>query len=379
MALTVAGCAAYFSVWGLSQLFAGASVAVIIMATILEISKVVTTTILHRHWSKLAIGLKSYLTIGVIVLMLITSAGIYGFLSNAYQSTANKLEIHEGELAVLDGKRLLFEKNINDNEKIITTKNKRIDQLSNLRSNQENRLDSAKNNRTRDKVRNDILIATNEIQKLSNDIDGLNNKNSILSDSVSKYNTKALELKSGSSVAAEVGPLKYIAELTGTPMAKVVNYLILLLIFVFDPLAIALILATNRVFELENEGATEGATEGADAVNDAVNDIIIPSKPEKINLPNVSVNELLTDETEPSKKGSEKATEEEKIIELPIIETPPPVKKIELEDIKEIKEIKENRGYSVPIPKNNNGIERIGSNKVIKNGDNNKFFFKKKQ
>ena len=108
IALSVAGTAGYFSVWGLSQLFAGASTAVIIMATVLEVAKVITTTALHRYWTKLAMGLKIYLTTGVAVLMLITSAGIYGFLSNAYQKTANKLEIHEGELSVLDGKKQLF-------------------------------------------------------------------------------------------------------------------------------------------------------------------------------------------------------------------------------------------------------------------------------
>ena len=96
LALIVSGCAAYFSVWGLSQLFAGASTAVIIMATALEIGKVVVTTALHRYWDKISGWLKFYLTISVGVLMIITSAGIYGFLSNAYQKTANKLEIQEG-------------------------------------------------------------------------------------------------------------------------------------------------------------------------------------------------------------------------------------------------------------------------------------------
>ena len=112
MALSVAGCAAYFSVWGLSQLFAGAGLAVIIMASVLEIAKLVVTTALHTYWNKLAKPLKIYLSISVVVLMLITSAGIYGFLSNAYQKTANKLEIHEGELSVLDGKKSIFQKNI---------------------------------------------------------------------------------------------------------------------------------------------------------------------------------------------------------------------------------------------------------------------------
>ncbi len=415
IALSVAGTAGYFSVWGLSQLFAGASTAVIIMATVLEIAKVITTTALHRYWIKLATGLKIYLTTGVAVLMLITSAGIYGFLSNAYQRTANKLEIHEGELSVLDSKKQLFEKNITDNEKIVSTKNKRIDQLTDLRNRQEIRLDSAKSNRAKDKVRNDILLATNEIQKLSNDIDGLNTKNAILSDSVGKYNTKELELKAGSEVAGEVGPLKYIAELTGAPMGKVVNYLILLLIFVFDPLAIALILMTNRVFQLQGqvnplEVIKDSPKEPLNVPKDilesiqgeslieGVNDVVIPDEQFDDNesikeevVPNdILVSKPQVDDglpmavetvTEPiiSESTEETKLVSEKAVEVPIYKKEPviPTGKIEVEDIKEIKE---NRGYSTPIPpsKSNNTIERISTNKVIKNGDNNKVFFKRK-
>jgi hypothetical protein len=253
LALAVAGCAAYFSVWGLSQLFAGASTAVIIMASVLELGKLVTTTALHTYWDKLAKSLRIYLAISVCVLMLITSAGIYGFLSNAYQSTANKLEIHEGELGLLDAKKGGFEKTTSDNQKLIESKTKRLEQLSNLRSNQESRLDNSGSNRAKNSVRSDIKSADNEIQKLNSEIDVLNAKNTVLADSINSYNVKAIELKSGSSVAAEVGPLKYIAQLTGVPMASVVNYMILLLIFVFDPLAVALILITNRIFQIESD------------------------------------------------------------------------------------------------------------------------------
>lgn len=257
LALAVAGCAAYFSVWGLSQLFAGASVAVIVMASILEIGKIVTTTALHTYWNKLAKPLRIYLSISVVILMVITSAGIYGFLSNAYQSTANKLEIHEGELGILNVKKQTFEKSVSDNQKIIESKTRRLDQLSNLRTNQESRLDNSNSNRAKNTVRNDIKSADNEIQKLNTEIDALNAKNVVLADSINVYNVKAIELKSGSSVAAEVGPLKYISQLTGVPMANVVNYMILLLIFVFDPLAVALVLMTNRVFQLESEDETK--------------------------------------------------------------------------------------------------------------------------
>jgi hypothetical protein len=428
LALSVAGCAAYFSVWGLSQLFAGASTAVIIMASVLEVGKIVTTTALHTYWHKLARGLKIYLTISVGILMIITSAGIYGFLSNAYQSTANKLELHEGELGVLEAKKQVFEKTIADNTKIIETKTKRAEQLNNLRGNQESRLDKSTNNRNQRNARKDIEGSDKQIQLLNTEIDALNAKNIVLSDSVNVYNVKAIELKAGSEVAGEVGPLKYVSELTGTPMANVVNYMILLLIFVFDPLAIALILATNRVFELEgrqtplepkfdypemevvdikptpgfattivevikektkSEGVNEGVkideeTGKLNLIYDAqINDedYILISKSEEPILEDEqhddaaidAVNDVVSDAV-----NDESTTVSDKSVEVPIYKKQPVVTtgKVNLEDIKEIKE---GRGFSVeiPNPKTNNTIERIGSNKIVKNGDNNKVYFKR--
>lgn len=388
LALVVAGCAGYFSVWGLSQLFAGASTAVIIMATGLEVGKIITTTALHRYWKKIAGGLRVYLTISVVVLMIITSAGIYGFLSNAYQKTANKLEIQNGQVAVLTGKKDLFQKNIDDNQKIIDQKNKRIDQLSELRKTQESRLDGADNNRGRNGARSDIQGSNTEIQKLTTDIDGLNTKNSVLSDSISKYSSKVLELNANSEVAAEVGPLKYISELTGTSMAKVVNFLILLLIFVFDPLAVALVLMTNRIFEIENE------TNPLEPQNNPATEPVLDSITKVIESNNVIEEiELETEENpiieepeiEPWNLRLGPDEEPEVIIEEPMVETEVhvepvrepviPTGKIQVEDIREVK----NRGYSVnvPHPKDNNSIERIGSNKIVRNGDNNKVFFKR--
>ena len=405
LALTVAGCAAYFSIWGLSQLFAGASTAVIVMASALEIGKVVTTTALHTYWNKLAGGLKIYLTISVAILMIITSVGIYGFLSNAYQSTANKLEIHEGELGVLDAKKQSFEKTIADNTKIIETKTKRVDQLNNLRGNQESRLDNSTNNRNQRNARKDIESSDKQIQTLNTEIDALNAKNIVLSDSVNAYNVKAIELKSNSDIAGEVGPLKYISQLTGIPMANVVNYLILLLIFVFDPLAIALVLATNRIFELEGKQtplepktnfipSAETPTtivEVIKANNEVVNEDVIFDEDHALNeVMNQMVEDLEQediiipieegfDDTVNDTVNDESITVSEKNVEVPVYKKEPviPTGKVNLEDIKEIKE---GRGFSVdiPQPKTSNTIERIGSNKIIKNGDNNKVFFKRK-
>tara|TARA_R110000782_G_scaffold21299_1_gene57340 strand:- start:30348 stop:31439 length:1092 start_codon:yes stop_codon:yes gene_type:complete len=360
MALSVAGCAAYFSVWGLSQLFAGASFAVIVMASVLEIGKLVVTTALHTYWDKFAKPLRVYLAISVIVLMLITSAGIYGFLSNAYQKTANKLEIHEGELNLLDGKKIIFQKAIDNNQKIIETKNKRLDQLSGLRISQETRIDGSNSNRDRNSVRGDISSANTEIQKLSVDIDVLNAQNATLSDSIGKYNLKSLETKSTSDVAGEVGPLKYIAELTGISMAKVVNYLILLLIFVFDPLAISLVLATNKVFELDGKKTPLEPIEEDNKIeyNDDFIKMVKAYKErdeerheEPIHEPfDEVVNEVVNEAVN------------EVVIEEPII-AEPIIKEIKANKIT-VEEIKEaNRGYSVPVPqpKGNNAIERINN------------------
>lgn len=255
-AFGIASCSAFYSISGLAKLFSGIATSIIVMASFLEIAKIVITTILHRYWDKLNKFLKTYLSIGVFILMIITSLGVYGLLSSGYQQNKNKFEIHNGELSILDNKKQIFQKNIVGNEKIIITKNKRIDQLTNLRLNQEARLDSAKSNRIKDKVRNDISLATQEIQKLSNDIDLLNNKNNVLSDSIGSYNIKSLELTSKSEISNEIGSLKYISDLTGAPMDSIVNYLILLIIVIFDPLAISLIIVANRIFELNDEEKT---------------------------------------------------------------------------------------------------------------------------
>lgn len=260
-AFLVAGCAAFFSVFGLSQLFAGASLAVIIMASSLEFAKIISVSFLQRYWTRISKTLKTYLSIGVVVLVCITSAGIYGFLSNAYQKTATQYEIGENELSALSAKKALFQKNIDDNKAVLDTKTKRLDQLSSLRTSQEARLSQATSNAERNRVRQDINTASTEIQKLNGEIDALNSGVKPFIDSVSFYENKMIESKSKNAGASEVGPLKYIATLVGQPMDKVVNWFILLLIFVFDPLAMALVIATNKINGLETEEPIEEESE----------------------------------------------------------------------------------------------------------------------
>ena len=113
-ALAVSGSAAFYSVFGLSKLFAGASLQVIIMAGSLEFAKLVCASLLYQYWGTINKALRAYLSIAVFVLILITSGGIYGFLSGAYQETATKSEFLDKSLAVLEMKQTRFEEQKTD-------------------------------------------------------------------------------------------------------------------------------------------------------------------------------------------------------------------------------------------------------------------------
>ena len=361
----IACCAAYYSVFGLSQLFAGASTAVIIMASSLEFSKIVAVSFLHRYWKKISAALKIYLTLGVFVLICITSGGIYGFLSNAYQKTANRLEISEGQLSVLTSKKDLFQKNIDDNTTIINLKTTRVQQLTSLRTTQEIRLDAATNNSARSRARGDISSADNEIKKLSAEIDTLNSKNTVLLDSVNSYATKSIDSKSNNSVASEIGPLKYLSQLTGYPMDKVVNWFILLLIFVFDPLAVCLVVATNRVIELEK----------------GINETVVEPKPKREKKWFKSLIDSAKNGIDNIKSSTSKILEKKE--KKTVVQNTNPSQETNIEETntkqQEVETTKTNRGFSSNIPEPSRSvIERIGTNKIVKDNDSNKVIFKRR-
>lgn len=251
-ALSVSGSAAFYSVYGLSKLFAGASLQVIIMASSLEIAKLVIATLLHRYWSTINNLLKVYLTIATVVLVLITSAGIYGFLSNAYQLTANQDKIVTRGIELVDTKQKIFEQSKSEytaeKESII----KSISELRNSLANPgqvqfvDKKTGKVITSRSNDpRARKSLEIQLDDAIKRR---DELTQKIQIASDSIGKFEVEKIELENNSDAAAELGPLKYISALTGVTMDRIVNYFLLLIIFVFDPLAIALVLASNFAF-----------------------------------------------------------------------------------------------------------------------------------
>lgn len=222
-ALFIAGCAAFYSVFGLSKLFAGSAIAVIFMASSLELGKLVAASFLYRFWDDINLAIKTYLIIGVITLVLITSAGIFGFLSNAYQGATVQFEKQSNELLALedrleqleDDRTFLkdeFEQSVNDlPENYITAKRKLREQFN------------------------------PQIQKLNEQILNVKSRKSDLEISL---------IETG----VDVGPAIYLARVFDTDIDSVVKFFIFILIFVFDPMAVCLIIAYNKSLEQNKTG-----------------------------------------------------------------------------------------------------------------------------
>lgn len=252
-ALSLAGAAAFFSVTGLSKLFGGAKMEVIVMASALEFAKLVTASFLHRYWKSLKWTMKTYLTIGVVTVMIITSAGIYGFLSNAYSTTSGKLQNIDAQVQLVEQKKTIINSEITRLQETKDLKSDRVKALTTLRTQQEARVDSLYNRRQSSlakRVEGQIEQANTEIATSGVEIDTLNSQIQRKYNEISAMDLEVLNLKNN-DINGEVGPLKYIANLTGKDMDSVVNFFILLLIFVFDPLAVSLVIATNIAFRKE--------------------------------------------------------------------------------------------------------------------------------
>ena len=239
-ALSVSASAAFYSISGLSKLFAGASLEVIIMVSSLEIAKLVIASLLYQYWNELNKTLRTYLTIATTVLILITSMGIYGFLSAAYQETANKDGVVTQQITTLETKKGLY---IQTRDNLLKEKQS----LNELRGT----LSKGATTQFTDKKGN-LVVRSNkanikQMESTSKSDDKLTARLDIANDSIFALENRILEAKTGGATS-ELGPLKYLSGLTGLPMDKIINYLLLVIIFVFDPLAIALVIAANFAF-----------------------------------------------------------------------------------------------------------------------------------
>lgn len=229
-ALLVAGCGAYFSVLGIATLFSGHFWQVAIMAGSLELGKLVTTSFLYRYWKKIIWFLKVYMIVAVLVLMGITSMGIYGYLSSGYQVNAGKTEL-------IDNKASLIVQQKDNIAKEIEQINQRIATLNEARKSQEARLPSM-SRRSAAPVYEDMARSAEEIK-------GLTARIQQLQTTVFEKDNELITLNSEGNAVHDIGTFKFVAESVGLPLDTVVKVFIICIVAVFDPLAVALVLAYN--------------------------------------------------------------------------------------------------------------------------------------
>ena len=248
-ALAVSASAAFYSVSGLSKLFAGAAFAVVVMAASLEVAKLVIASLLYQYRKALPTFLKYYLSVACFVLILITSMGIYGFLSAAYQETASKAGSIDSKIALIETKRDNVREQLTGYTGEKTSINKAVADLRNGLSNNkiqytnsEGQLITTTSSSTRRALEKQLDQAIDRQGIINLKVDELNEK-------LFNYETEIVEVSTNSELAGELGPLKYLSGLTGMPMDEIINILLLTIIFVFDPLAIALVIAANFAFE----------------------------------------------------------------------------------------------------------------------------------
>ena len=309
----LAGSAAYYSVFGLSSLFAGAKTEVIIMAGALEFSKLIIASYLHNHWNK-AGWMKWYLTLAVGVLMIITSAGIYGFLTSAYQKTADQLGIMDKQVQVVELKKERFQEQL---DYLNVEKKELAESITELRN-------GLSNNQVqyRDRETGQIITTTSSSQRksLENQLnsavqsrDDVARKIEVLTDSLTSLDLQVLDLESNNEVAAEVGPLRYMAEITGKPMNVIVNWFTLLIVFVFDPLAISMVIALNKLTNKEDDDATNSNLDIVDTgnINSIVSDTNDETDSAEISVPTNEVGEERPQDDEKTGGDSEKEVEKE--------------------------------------------------------------------
>ena len=234
--LLIAGVAAWYSIIGLTTIFSAAVIPIIIMGVVLEIGKLVAASWVYTHWRETGILLRTYLVSAIVILMIITSMGIYGFLSKSHIDAG----INTSEISVkierIDNRIKSEQRQINRAEKNIQEMDITLDKTDYGFFDDSRLQERKKQSADREQLNDIITKAENNIDKLL--------------DKKSEYE---LEVK---NFEVEVGPIKYIAALIYGDEAKnyldnTVRYVILLLIFVFDPLAVLLLISANMSYRKE--------------------------------------------------------------------------------------------------------------------------------
>ena len=242
-ALTLSVIAAWYSILGLVAIFAAAVIPIIIMGTALEVSKVVTTIWLHAYWDKVKWSMRLYLVLAVISLAFLTSMGIFGFLSKAHSDQSLVSGDVQSKISLYDEKIKIARENIDANRRALKQLDEAVDQVMGRSTSESGAERSVQIRRQQGPERQRLI---REIEAEQKKISSLNEERAPIAAEVRK-------------VEAEVGPIKYIAALIygdnpeANLLERAVRWVIILIVFVFDPLALTLVLAANESRRWDSE------------------------------------------------------------------------------------------------------------------------------
>lgn len=275
-ALAVSMTAAYYSITGLGALFAGASTAVIVMASALEFSKLIIASVLYRFWEELKIYLRIYLSVALLVLVIITSTGIYGFLTSAYQKTSAGIQVVDEKINQINIRKESSKSRL---DLLLAQKQQLVENVGTLQyglSNNQVQYKDAQGNIITSTSSANRKAIENQLKDLQSRELKLDQQIEVLLNDIDSLSTSELTLKTDQIVAGEVGSLKYISSISGLDLDSVVNYLILLLVVVFDPLALALVTVFNVITSNKDSDSYTVNDTVNDTVNEGVNEESLP-------------------------------------------------------------------------------------------------------
>ena len=376
----MAGIVAYVSVGGLMKVFSGAGTLGLLFFSSIEVAKIIATSAMHTYGKKIGIIYKLLLSIGITITMVITSVGIYGFLSSTYQETFIKLESIEGRVTLLEKKRDGIQSQLDGVDKEKNSINVRVSELSGGLSNnviqykdrETGQIITTTSSSTRRVLERQLNKAIERQGELNIKSDDLNTK-------IFDLDNEILEVKVGNDTAAELGPLKYLSEITGESMDEVMKYFIFLLILIGDPMAVLMIIVFNKVVNDSSEDKKKDKPEiKSRSLGSLFKNIKVPKMPKMPKMPALikksnkitptvhnQVKPQVIDEVVPV-MVTEASSGEGLTSYMDIIEEPK----------EEPIQTKGDRGFSVKIPERT--INKIGSNKETRDGNDNVVYFKKR-
>ena len=330
-AISISGVAAYYSIVGLTAIFSGVFIPIIIMGGVLEFGKIVTTVWLHVNWEKVGWPIRWYLSIAVVVLMFVTSMGIFGFLSRAHIDATSSVGDNQLIIEQLDQQIAVERQRISDSQHVIAQMDAAINNILNQSTNAKT-IENQRGNQVANQANTLRNNQKKERDALNKTIDDTNKR-------IGEINQQKLKLQqSQARVEAEVGPIKYIAQLIyGDSINKdllehAVRWVIIIIVAVFDPLAVCLILAVTMAISVNKKEQEHEIRQEVGSKNNEEDSRRTQEETATRDISGDTQGSVPAPIAEPVIQYIDREVIVEKIIEVPVVE----YKTIEVEKIVEV-------------------------------------------